>query len=214
MKELNIIICGVGGQGVVLLSELLGAAAVSSGISVKGSEVLGMAQRGGPVFSNIRLGKTALAPLTPEGMCDVIVALEPAEALRNIHFLARGGVAIINSRMIPPFTVFLGRSSYPSLEAIKAGLGKVTNLIITLDAMALAQQAGAMQAANVVMLGALYGSGLVPINVEKAKATILSRFKGKAGKFNVRAFDLGYREARKSLEALAAKDTENQRIMP
>ncbi len=203
-KELNIIICGVGGQGVVLLSELLGGAAVRDGVAVKGSEVLGMAQRGGSVFSNIRLGGDALAPLTPEGKVDVIIAVEPSEALRNIQYLVKDGVVVLNSRTVMPFTVYLGKSGYPDIKTIQAGLGKVTNRIITLDATAMAQQAGSTQAANVVMLGALYGTGLVPMTVETAKALILGRFKGKAGETNIKAFDLGYWEVQQALTKQSA----------
>jgi indolepyruvate ferredoxin oxidoreductase beta subunit len=198
-KELNIIICGVGGQGVVLLSELLGSAAVRDGVAVKGSEVLGMAQRGGSVFSNIRLGGSALAPMTPEGKVDVIIAVEPSEALRNIQYLAKGGVVVLNSRTVLPFTVFLGKSGYPGLKEIQAGLGKVTDKIITLDASELAQSAGSLQSANVVMLGALYGTGLVPMSVETAKTAILGRFKAKVGEINIKAFDLGYDAVQKAL---------------
>jgi indolepyruvate ferredoxin oxidoreductase beta subunit len=204
VKELNIIICGVGGQGVVLLSELLGGAAVRDGVAVKGSEVLGMAQRGGSVFSNIRLGGGALAPLTPEGKCDVIIGVEPSEALRNIQFLIKGGVVVLNSRTVLPFTVYLGKSGYPDIKTIQAGLSKVTDKIITLDATALAQQAGSTQAANVVMLGALYGTGLVPMTVETAKAMITERFKGKAAETNIKAFDLGYAEVSMALAKQAA----------
>lgn len=200
-KELNIIICGTGGQGVVLLSELLGSAAVRDGIALKGSEVLGMAQRGGSVFSNIRLGEDALAPLTPEGKVDVIIAVEPSEALRNIQYLAKGGVVVLNSQKVLPFTVFLGKSGYPSIEQIQASLKKVTHKIITLDASALAQQAGSLQSTNVVMLGALYGTGLVPMSVETAKSAILGRFKAKVGEINIKAFDLGYEVVRKALKS-------------
>ena len=204
-KEFNIIICGTGGQGVVLLSELLGSAAVRDGIAVKGSEVLGMAQRGGSVFSNIRLGGDALAPLTPEGKVDVIIAVEPSEALRNIQYLVKGGVVVLNSRTVLPYTVFLGKSGYPTLKEIQAGLGKVTDKIITLDATALAQQAGSLQSANVVMLGALYGTGLVPMSVDTAKAAILGRFKAKVGEINIKAFDLGYEAVQKALNKTAKK---------
>jgi indolepyruvate ferredoxin oxidoreductase beta subunit len=199
-KEFNIIICGTGGQGVVLLSELLGSTAVRDGIAVKGSEVLGMAQRGGSVFSNIRLGGSAMAPLTPEGMVDVLIAVEPSEALRNIQYLVKGGVVVLNSRTVLPFTVFLGKSGYPSLKEIQDGLGKVTDKVITLDATAIAQAAGSLQSANVVMLGALYGTGLMPMSVESAKASILGRFKGKAGETNIKAFDMGYEEVQKALK--------------
>jgi indolepyruvate ferredoxin oxidoreductase beta subunit len=199
-KELNIIICGVGGQGVVLLSELLGSAAVRDGVALKGSEVLGMAQRGGSVFSNIRLGGDALAPMTPEGRCDIIIAVEPSEALRNIQYLAKNGVVVLNTQKVLPFTVFLGKTGYPDIKEIEAGLSRVTKKIITLDASALAQQAGSLQSANVVMLGALYGTGLVPMSVATAKAAILGRFKAKVGEINVKAFDLGYEAVREALK--------------
>jgi len=199
-KELNIIICGTGGQGVVLLSELLGSAAVRDGVAVKGSEVLGMAQRGGSVFSNIRLGGDALAPMTPEGKVDVIIAVEPSEALRNIQYLTKNGVVVLNSRTVLPYTVFLGKSGYPTLKEIQAGLKKVTDRIITLDATALAQAAGSLQSANVVMLGALYGTGLMPMSVETAKAAILGRFKAKVGEINIKAFDIGYEEVQQALK--------------
>jgi indolepyruvate ferredoxin oxidoreductase, beta subunit len=204
-KELNIIICGTGGQGVVLLSELLGSAAVRDGFAVTGSEVLGMAQRGGSVFSNIRLGSAALAPLTPEGKVDVIIAIEPSEALRNIQYLVKNGVVVLNSRTVLPFTVFLGKSGYPGLKEIQAGLGKVTKKIITLDAAALAQQAGSLQAANVVMLGALFGTGLMLVSMETAKAVISGRFRGKAGETNIKAFDMGYEEVQQALNKTANK---------
>jgi indolepyruvate ferredoxin oxidoreductase, beta subunit len=204
-KELNIIISGTGGQGVVLLSELLGSAAVRDGIAVKGSEVLGMAQRGGSVFSNIRLGGDALAPLTPEGRVDVIIAVEPSEALRNIQYLVKGGVVVLNSRTVLPFTVFLGMGSYPTPKEIQAGLSKVTDKIITLDATAIALAAGSIQAANVVMLGALYGTGLMPMSIDTAKAAIMGRFKGKAGETNIKAFDLGYEEVQKALKKKPGK---------
>jgi indolepyruvate ferredoxin oxidoreductase beta subunit len=204
-KEINIIICGVGGQGVVLMSELLGNAAVRDGVAVKGSEVLGMAQRGGSVFSNIRLGGDTLAPLTPEGKCDILIAVEPSEALRNIQYLARDSVIVLNSRQVFPFTVFLGKSGYPEISEIHSRLAKVTDRIITLDATALAQQAGSIQAANVVMLGALYGTGLLPVTAETAKEVILSRFNAKVGEINIKAFDLGYEEVQKAMKGAGAK---------
>jgi len=174
-------------------------------VAVKGSEVLGMAQRGGSVFSNIRLGGDTLAPLTPEGRCDILIAVEPSEALRNIQYLAKDGVVVLNSRKVLPFTVFLGKSGYPEIDQIQSRLAKVTDRIITLDATALAQQAGSLQAANVVMLGALYGTGLLPVTIETTRAVIVSRFKGKAGETNIKAFDLGYEAVKKALKGAAAK---------
>jgi indolepyruvate ferredoxin oxidoreductase beta subunit len=108
-KEINVIICGVGGQGIVLMSEILGNAAVKDGLNVRGSEVLGMAQRGGPVFSNIRMGSEAYAPLTPDGKCNILVAVEPSESLRNVSYLSKSSVVILNVRKIVPPSVFMGK---------------------------------------------------------------------------------------------------------
>jgi len=203
-KEINIIICGVGGQGVVLVSELLGNAAVIGGVAVKGSEVLGMAQRGGSVFSNLRLGGDVVAPMTPEGKCDVIIAVEPSEALRNIQYLAKNSVVVLNTTTVLPYTVYLGKSGYPKQEQIVDKLHEVTDRVITLDASGIARQAGSLQAANVVMLGALFGTGLMPVSEKTAKEAILSRFKAKVGEINIMAFDLGYEEVRKALKGAAA----------
>ena len=203
-REINIIICGTGGQGVVLVSELLGTAAVKGNVPVKGSEVLGMAQRGGSVFSNLRLGGDVIAPMTPEGKCDVIIAVEPSEALRNIQYLAKNGVVVLNTTTVLPYTVYLGKSGYPTQEQIINKLKEVTNRIITLDASGLAKQAGSLQAANVVMLGALFGTGLMPVPEACAKEAILSRFKAKVGETNIKAFDLGYDFVKNAL-AVAAK---------
>src|SRR5512139_3268386 len=116
LKELNVIIAGVGGQGVVLMSEILGTAAVRDGLRVRGSEVLGMAQRGGSVFSNIRFGEEVYAPLSTEGKCDILVALEPSEALRNIQYLNKTSIVIMNNRKVIPATVSMGKSSYPEID--------------------------------------------------------------------------------------------------
>jgi indolepyruvate ferredoxin oxidoreductase beta subunit len=204
-KQIDIIICGVGGQGVVLMSELLGNAAVKGGLEVKGSEVLGMAQRGGSVFSNIRLGANISSPLTPEGKCDVLVAVEPSEALRNIQYLSKSSVVVLNTRMVLPFTVFLGASGYPTIEEITGRLDKVARSVIPLDAAQFADEAGSAQSTNVVMLGALYGTGLMPISADIAKEVIQARFPAKAAATNLKAFDLGYQAAQKSLKAAAAK---------
>lgn len=192
VKELNIIICGTGGQGVVLMSELLGNAAVSDGLKVMGSEVLGMAQRGGSVFSNIRLGDGVYAPLTPDGKCDVLVAVEPSEALRNIQYLNANSLVILNTRKVIPTTVSLGQSTYPEMEQVTARLSQAAGRLITLDAVEIAEKAGNRLATNVVMLGALFGTGIMPINTETIKNLVAERVPPKALKANMAAFDLGY----------------------
>lgn len=190
VKELNVIITGVGGQGVVLMSEILGNAAVRDGLKVLGSEVLGMSQRGGSVFSNIRLGDEIYAPLTADGKCDLLVALEPSEALRNIQFLSKTSIVIMNTRKVIPAMVSLGKSTYPELEQIQEKLQAIAGKVVTLDALDLAEKAGSRQSVNVVMLGTLFGCGEMPIKVDTVKALIRERFPAKAADINIKAFEL------------------------
>jgi indolepyruvate ferredoxin oxidoreductase beta subunit len=204
-KALEVIICGVGGQGVVLMSELLGTAAVKGGIGVKGSEVLGMAQRGGSVFSNLRLGDGIYAPLTTEGTCDILLAVEPSEAIRNIQYLSRSSIVILNTTKVLPFTVFLGQSGYPEIEAILEKLNSVSEKVIALDASKIAREAGNIQTTNVVMMGALFGTGLLPIPVDIAKEVVCNRVPAKAIDANLKAFDMGYQEVQQQLKGAAVK---------
>jgi indolepyruvate ferredoxin oxidoreductase beta subunit len=191
VKELNIIVAGVGGQGVVLMSEILGNAAVHDGFKVRGSEVLGMAQRGGSVFSNIRLGTEVEAPLTSDGKCDILVALEPSEALRNIQYLNKNSVVIFNTRKVIPATVSMGKSTYPEIEQIQEHLQVVAGRVIAIDAQELADKAGNRQSANVVMLGTLFGCGKMPISEGTVKTLVRERFPAKAAEVNLKAFELG-----------------------
>ncbi len=199
VKELNIIIAGVGGQGVVLMSEILGNAAVRDGLKVRGSEVLGMAQRGGSVFSNIRLGEEVYSPMTPDGKCDVLISLEPSEALRNIQYLNKTSIVIMNNRKVIPATVSMGKSTYPEIEQIVQKLESVTAKVISLDAVEVAEKAGNRQSSNVVMLGALFGSGKMPIKIETVKESIRERVPAKAADVNIKAFDMGFELIKKSL---------------
>lgn len=191
VKELNIIVAGVGGQGVVLISEILGNAAVRNGFKVRGSEVLGMAQRGGSVFSNIRLGTEVESPMTSDGKCDMLVALEPSEALRNIQYLNKTSIVIFNIRKVIPATVSMGKSTYPEIEQIKERLQAVASKVIALDALELAEKAGNRQSINVVMLGTLFGCGKMPINVATVKTLIRERFPTRTAEVNLKALDLG-----------------------
>lgn len=191
VEEFNIIICGVGGQGVVLMSELLGHAVVRDELSIRGSEVLGMAQRGGSVVSNIRIGSELHAPVIPEGRCDIMVALEPSEALRNIKYLSESSLVILNTRKITPFTVSIDKSVYPELEIVIEKLNRVTNNVITIDASQIAEEAGSLLSTNVVMLGALFGIGRISVEVETMKAVIKEKLPAGTIAANMKAFDLG-----------------------
>lgn len=192
VQELNIILGGVGGQGVILMSDLLGGAALADGLDIQGSEVLGMAQRGGSVFSNLRIGEGAVGPLTPQGKCDILVAVEPSEALRYVRELASTSLVILNTTKVVPYTVATGESTYPEFDTIVNTLKKVAGSIIPLDATQIAREAGNALAANTAMLGALFGSGRMPIRTETIKEFIKSRVPAKAVEANLRAFDLGH----------------------
>jgi len=200
VKEFNILITGVGGQGVILMSELLGKAAIADGLMVRGSEILGMAVRGGSVTSIIRLGEDVYGPLIPAGKCDIIIGMEPSEALRTAGFLSKSGMVILNTVPIVPFTVSLGQSGYPSLEQVLEKLNIITSKIIKLDANQIAREAGSLLAANVVMLGALFGTELLPLKIPTIKESIESRFPAKAVPVNLKAFDLGYEVCRQAVK--------------
>jgi indolepyruvate ferredoxin oxidoreductase, beta subunit len=199
-KEFNILITGVGGQGVILMSELLGKAAIADGLSVRGSEILGMAVRGGSVTSIIRVGEDVYGPLIPAGKCDVIIAMEPSEALRNAGFLSKSGLAILNTVPIVPFTVALGQSIYPTLDQVLEKLNSITGKIIKLDANQIAQEAGSLLAANIVMLGALFGTELLPLKITTIKEAIEERFPAKVAPVNLKAFDLGYQVCQQAVK--------------
>jgi indolepyruvate ferredoxin oxidoreductase beta subunit len=199
VKEFNILINGVGGQGVILMSELLGRAAVADNLRVRGSEILGMAVRGGSVTSSIRLGEDVYGPLIPTGKCQVMVSMEPSEALRNISYLSESSLVLLNTAVTIPFTVSIGESSYPSLEAILEKLAKASEHIVQLDASQLAQEAGNLLTTNIVMLGALFSAGL-PIKIATIKDTIQSHFPAKVAPVNLKAFDLGYEACRQAVK--------------
>ena len=191
IDEFNISIVGVGGQGVILMSELLGDAAIHDGLNVKGSEILGMAVRGGSVSSMIRIGKDVYGPLIPTGKCNVLVGMEPAEALRNISYLNSSSIVVLNLESVIPFTVSLGASKYPDIKDIIEKLSQVAGKVITLNASQIAREAGSQQAANVVMLGALFGTDRIPISESTIKKEIGDKLPPRVLDLNLKAFDMG-----------------------
>ena len=200
VKEFNILITGVGGQGVILMSELLGKAAVADGLRVRGSEILGMAVRGGSVTSAIRIGEDVHGPLIPTGKCNALVGMEPSEVLRNISSLSKSTLVLLNTAVTVPFTVPIGESTYPSLEKMLSQLGKASDRIIQLDAAKLAQEAGSRLATNSVMLGALFGTEQFPIKIATIKETIEVHLPAKVVPVNIKAFNLGYEACRQAVK--------------
>lgn len=154
----DIILCGVGGQGTILASKLLAAAAMGRGIPVKTAETIGMAQRGGSVFSHVRIGAGAASPLIGRGRAGLIIAFEPAEAVRQLSFLKLGGTVVVSNRPIVPASALVGGPAY-DVDAIMAYLrDKVENLVVV-DSDAAARDLGSAKCLNVVLLGAAVRSG-------------------------------------------------------
>ena len=155
----DIILCGVGGQGTILASKLISSAAMERGLAVKTAETIGMSQRGGSVFSHVRLGEGAACPLIGRGRADLIIAFEPAEAARQLSFLRPGGTLVVSNRPIVPVSATIGGPAY-DLDAIMAYLREqVGEGLVVVDAEAAANDLGSAKCLNVVLLGAAARSG-------------------------------------------------------
>ncbi|MDH7597065.1 MAG: indolepyruvate ferredoxin oxidoreductase subunit beta [Methanothrix sp.] len=189
-SKCDMVIVGVGGQGVILISEIIGRAALRAGIPVRAAETHGMAQRGGSVINHTRLG-CVYGPMVPEGGADILLALEPAEALRYGRYLSRGGVALVNTKPVLPTTVTTGQFRYPDIEEILAPLRSVAR-VIAINATEIAERAGNPQTANIVMLGAM--SRFMPIEEALLLDALRDSVPGKYIDANVRAFELGKAE--------------------
>jgi indolepyruvate ferredoxin oxidoreductase beta subunit len=137
--------------------------------------------------------------MTADGKCDILIAIEPSEGLRNIQYLSKNSTVVLNIRKVIPSTVSLGKSTYPEIDDIVKKLKVASDKVITLDAIELAEKAGNRQSANVVMIGALFGSGKIPITPETMKAHISAKFAGKGADINIKAFDLGFETVKKAL---------------
>lgn len=190
-SECDLVIVGVGGQGVILISDVVGRAAVLAGKSVCGAETHGMAQRGGSVINHTRIG-CSFSPLVALGGADVLLALEPGEALRFARYLSPEGVALVNTRPVFPPTVTAGLASYPPIPKILSSLSQHCSRVLDMDATALAGKAGTAQAMNVVMLGAL--SCFIPLSEEGILQSLAQVVPTRFLEANKRAFALGKAE--------------------
>lgn len=191
----NIIMVGVGGQGIILASEILSEAALLAGYDVKKSEVHGMAQRGGSVSSHVRFGASVSSPLIERGAAEYMLAFEKVEGLRSADYLAPGGTIIMNEREIVPTTVSTGMGEYPGgIEDALRGLGFK---LIMVDANRLATEAGTFKAANVVLLAAL--ASFLDIDQNIWRQVIERRVPKKFLEVNNEAFRRGF-EASQTLD--------------
>ena len=189
MKTFNIVIVGVGGQGVILASKIISNAALEAGLDVKQSEVHGMSQRGGSVISHVRVGKKVYSPLVTEGEADVVLAFEKLEALRYSHWAKPDGKIIYADTKINPSTVVAGLAEYP--DDVDEQLKNLKCEVIKLDAAKLAQEAGNVKAVNTVLVGAL-SKYLPEISIDTWKKVVETSVPKKVVEVNLKAFDLGY----------------------
>jgi len=198
--EIALVIAGVGGQGTLLASQIIGHAAVKRGFSVRISETFGMSQRGGPVVSHIRIAKTVYSPLVPLMTADLVLGFEPLEALRaSVKFLSRGGSVIVNTRIVYPVEVNRGDAKYPPLEKILEALRNIASEVVTIDATTLAIKAGSPISTNIVMLGALAALEKLPLTPEDLREAVKERVPRDVD-INLRAFDLGFQAIREQLK--------------
>jgi indolepyruvate ferredoxin oxidoreductase beta subunit len=192
MAVTNVLMAGVGGQGIILASEVIAKAAAASGLDVKKSDVHGMAQRGGSVSSHVRFGDKVYSPLIPDGEADILMASEALEGLRMLPFLKAGGRVALNTQRIFPPTVARGEQPYPEgiVEAARARDPKA----IALDCLAIAQEVGNARTATVVLLGAL--SNVIEFPEQMWLDLLASEVPKKALDVNLKAFRMGRERGR------------------
>ena len=187
MMTKNIMIVGVGGQGTLLTSRIIGKTALEAGLDVKISEVHGMAQRGGSVVTFVRFGEKVCEPVVEEGQADVIIAFERLEAMRYSHFLKKDGVLVVNDCRIDPMTVVIGAKTYP--ENVIEDLKK-QHAVYTLDGQKMAIELGNSKVLNSVVLG--YAAKFIGFDKEKWLDVVTSTVPAKTIDINKKAFLQGY----------------------
>lgn len=192
----NIQLVGVGGQGVLLASTVLGNAAVAEGLEVAMSEVHGMAQRGGSVLCSVRMGREIFSPLIPLGSADLLLGFEPVETCRALNTVNRDSRIVTNITPVVPISVSAGKETYPPINEMLDAIRSVNGNLIALDATALAVQAGRAITANSVLIGAISAVKGFPLSRERMLDSLLAIVPPKARDINVRAFELGFEKAR------------------
>ncbi len=187
----NIVLCGVGGQGTVLASKLVAAAAMNKGFDVKSAETIGMAQKGGSVMSHLRIGEDALTPMIGSGEADLIIGFEPSETVRMLPFLKKGGAIITSDRAVMPVTAALKGSSYKGsdmtdyLKSLK-DIGK----LVIVDTETAVKEVGSSKAMNMILLGAASRAGLLgDITHEDIIEAMKRKVKPQFVEMNIRALE-------------------------
>ena len=184
----SILLCGVGGQGTVLASKMIASACMARDIPVMSAETIGMAQKGGSVFSHVKLGDGLNSPMIPLGGADILIAFEPAEAVRMLPYLKEGGSAVVNSRAIKPVTATLTGGSYDGSEMI-ACLKERVKALTVIDCAAACEELGSPKALNMVLLGAAVDTGELFVTREDLIEAMKARVKPQFFDMNIRALN-------------------------
>ena len=194
MNKLDLFITGVGGQGNILASDIIGETALAAGYDVKKTDTLGMAQRNGSVISHMRIGRRVYSPLIKQGDVDMLLAFEKLEAVRWCHYLQTGAVVIINNHALPPLSVNLGTERYPDDEEIRDILRQRTNRFCFINGTGRVTSLGNVRMLNIFMLGCL--SHFTPFKVSTWKKIISQHLPSRLLQDNLGAFDLCRKELR------------------
>lgn len=182
----NIILCGVGGQGTILASRLIASACMEKGLPILTAETIGMAQRGGSVFSHVRIGEGAHSPMIAKGQADLIIGFEPGETVRQLPFLKKGGAVVVSKRPVMPVSAMIGKSKYDGDAMLQYLRERVEHLTVV-DGDLAAKELGSSKTLNVVLLGAAIRSGELGLNEEDLEGALKERVPQKFLELNMRS---------------------------
>ena len=209
MIECNIVLAGVGGQGILLAAEIIGTAALKEGLNVRVSEIHGMAQRGGAVFSAVRIGGNVLAPTVLEGQADVLLGFEPLETLRNIKYASKKTLVVMSPEFVPPPELVVKSKRYLDIKEIVEKIRTFTEDVIVVETARLAQHAGSRVVRNVVLIGALMATHKLPVKTESLLEALHELVLKKHVEINVEAFKLGHESVEKRKKLARHLNTTN-----
>ena len=191
----NCLLCGVGGQGTVLASRLIAAAAMEKGMNARTAETIGMAQRGGSVVSHVRIGEEICSSMIPKGKADILIGFEPGEAVRTLSYLKRNGVVIVNRKAVAPVTASLSATQYNGEEMITYLEANVKRVVVV-DGDEICKICGSDKVLNIALLGAAIATGELGITTEEMKQAIKDRVKPAFYEMNLQALEEGERRVK------------------
>ena len=191
-KNFNMVISGVGGQGNILTSQIIAKAAIKAGLEVRAIGTYGAAQRGGSVISHVRIGDFVRSPFVCTGEADVIMGFEIAEARRILKYLKKGGLAIVNTAEIYPVEVIMGLEKYPLKEDLLKPIEAVADRVIAFNATEIAKNAGSVLAVNIVMLGAIAATNILPFDKIILEKVLQENIPKRFIELNMMAYKLGF----------------------